>query len=232
MPLQPRIYIKSALAYLVAAFLVGGLVLANQGLALDSRIWALLPVFYHLLMVGWATQLIWGVALWMFPALSRERPRGDERVGWVAYGALNAGLLLRAVAEPLHAWGEREWTGAALGERLDRTRPDERHARKAPASLRRLLHVAQHARALKNNVAAGLERSFGSRRKPAIECELQRFHVEVVAHEQPLKSDAAADDLANHGGRAGRRAILVPRFVDDMRRHGRFGGLRETAQSR
>ncbi len=48
-------------------------------------------------MLGWATQLIGGVALWMFPPLSREQPRGDERLGWFAYGALNGGLLLRAV---------------------------------------------------------------------------------------------------------------------------------------
>jgi hypothetical protein len=111
---QPRVYIKTALAYLLAAFLVGGLVLANQGLNLSGGIWALLPVYYHLLMVGWVSQLIFGVALWMFPPLSRERPRGDTRLGWAAYAALNAGLLLRAVAEPLHTWGPSPWTGAAL----------------------------------------------------------------------------------------------------------------------
>ncbi|HWQ14883.1 MAG TPA: hypothetical protein VNL77_18940 [Roseiflexaceae bacterium] len=111
---QSRIYIKTALAYLLAAFLVGGLVLANQGLGLSGRITALLPVYYHLLMVGWVTQLIGGVALWMFPPLSRERPRGDERLGWLAYGALNGGLLLRAVAEPAHTWSPGPWSGAAL----------------------------------------------------------------------------------------------------------------------
>ncbi len=101
---QARFFIRTALAYLLAAFAVGGLVLVNQGLALDGRIGALLPVFYHLLMVGWVTQLICGMALWMFPPLSREQPRGDERLGWFTYGALNAGLLLRAIFEPLHAW--------------------------------------------------------------------------------------------------------------------------------
>jgi hypothetical protein len=100
---QARVFIKSALAYLLAAFAVGGALLANQGLGLSGQLWVALPVYYHLLTVGWLTQLICGVALWMFPPLSRERPRGNERLGWVAYGALNAGLLLRAVAEPLHA---------------------------------------------------------------------------------------------------------------------------------
>ena len=111
---QARYFIRTALAYLLAAFIVGGLVLANQALLIDGRIGLLLPVFYHLLMVGWVTQLICGVALWMFPPYSRERPRGDERLGWFAYVALNAGLLLRVIFEPLHAWLALPWMGWLL----------------------------------------------------------------------------------------------------------------------
>lgn len=84
---QARFFIRTALAHLVAAFLIGATVLFNQALEIDGRIGALQPVFYHLLMVGWITQLICGVSLWMFPPFSRERPRGDERLGWLAYGA-------------------------------------------------------------------------------------------------------------------------------------------------
>jgi hypothetical protein len=90
---QARYFIRTALAYLLAAFLVGGLVLVNQGLGLDGRIGTLLPVYYHLLMVGWVTQLICGVALWLFTPLSREQPRGDQRLGWWTYATLNTGLL-------------------------------------------------------------------------------------------------------------------------------------------
>ena len=111
---QARYFIRTALVYLLAAFVVGGVVLANQALSLDARLAALMPVFYHLLMVGWITQLICGVALWMFPPLSREQPRGDERLGWFTYAALNAGLLLRAVFEPLHAWLPAPWLGWPL----------------------------------------------------------------------------------------------------------------------
>jgi hypothetical protein len=111
---QARFFIRTALVYLLAAFVVGGVILANQGLALDGRIAALLPVFYHLLMVGWITQLIFGVALWMFPPLSRQQPRGDERLGWLTYGALNAGLVLRAIGEPLYAWLSAPWLGWIL----------------------------------------------------------------------------------------------------------------------
>ncbi len=107
---QARVFIRTALIYLLAAFLLGGLILVNQGLNLNSRIWALLPVFYHLLTVGWITQLICGVALWMFPVYTKEQPRGDERLGWIAYATLNVGLVLRVIFEPVWAWsGNMGW---------------------------------------------------------------------------------------------------------------------------
>ena len=49
------------------------------------------------------TQLIFGVVIWMFPKYSTAQPRGNERLGWATYGLLNAGLLLRAIGEPLSA---------------------------------------------------------------------------------------------------------------------------------
>lgn len=111
---QSRLFIRSALLYLLASMLVGALVFANQGLHFSSRIGALLPVFYHLLMVGWSTQLICGVALWLFPALSREQPHGDERLGWLCYATLNLGLLLRVICEPLQSWSPSVWAGWGL----------------------------------------------------------------------------------------------------------------------
>ena len=101
---QERVFIRTALLYLVAAFLVGGLYLLNQGLNFSPKIGVLLYPYYHLLMVGWATQLICGVSIWMFPPLSREQPRGSERLGWFVDAALNLGLLLRVIGEPLQAW--------------------------------------------------------------------------------------------------------------------------------
>jgi heme/copper-type cytochrome/quinol oxidase subunit 1 len=61
------------------------------------------PVYIHLLVFGWLTQLIFGVIYWMFPKYSRQTPRGHESLAWITYGALNLGLVLRAIAEPLHA---------------------------------------------------------------------------------------------------------------------------------
>jgi hypothetical protein len=111
---QARYFIRTALVHLLAAFIVGAALLINQGLALGLWIGVLLPTFYHLLMVGWVTQLICGVALWMFPVLSGEQPRGPPWMGWATYAGLNSGLLLRVVAEPIHTLAPSSWTGVLL----------------------------------------------------------------------------------------------------------------------
>jgi hypothetical protein len=61
------------------------------------------PVYIHLLVFGWLTQLIFGVIHWMFPKFSAEKPRGNEALGWWTYALLNIGLLLRAIAEPIQS---------------------------------------------------------------------------------------------------------------------------------
>lgn len=102
MPKLARWYIKSALAYLVAGAILAALALSNAT-TLPPALLAMRPLAWHLLVFGWATQLIFGVAYWMFPHLSKEAPRGDERVLWAVFWCLNIGLLLRAVGEPLGA---------------------------------------------------------------------------------------------------------------------------------
>lgn len=114
MPLIVRWYVRTALLHLLAACLVGAAVLAGPPLGASWLAGLLRVPFYHLLMVGWATQLIAGVAIWMFPVLSRERPRGDERIAWAAYVALNLGLVLRVLAEPAQAATGAPWAGPAL----------------------------------------------------------------------------------------------------------------------
>jgi hypothetical protein len=89
------------LLYFCAGFAMGGLFLAAAGMGWSWPPALLLPTYYHVLLVGWVAQLIFGVSLWMFPILSKERPRGSQALGWTTYICLNAGLLLRVVAEPL-----------------------------------------------------------------------------------------------------------------------------------
>jgi heme/copper-type cytochrome/quinol oxidase subunit 1 len=101
MPRLTRYFIKTALIYLAVSLLAGLLVAARAAFDLPSELAALTPVYFHLFMVGWVTQLIFGMLFWMLPRQSKERPRGDERLAWVAYVSINIGLILRAIGEPL-----------------------------------------------------------------------------------------------------------------------------------
>lgn len=96
MPLLTRIFIKTAMVCLAFA-LVLGILLASGATN------GLFPVYIHLLVFGWLTQLIFGVVFWMFPKYSVEKPRGSEALGWWTYALLNIGLLLRAIAEPIQS---------------------------------------------------------------------------------------------------------------------------------
>ncbi len=103
MPSLTRWFIKASLAYFVTALLVGLALMARAVLDLPPFIAAWSPVYFHLFMVGWISQLIFGIAYWMFPKYSKERPRGSEQLALATFVLLNAGLLLRGVAEPLRA---------------------------------------------------------------------------------------------------------------------------------
>jgi hypothetical protein len=103
MPKLARWYVKSALVYLVLGALIAALALSGAAVPLPQGLLALRPLAWHMLTLGWATQLIFGVAFWMFPHLSKEQPRGDERWAWAAFWALNVGLALRAIGEPAAA---------------------------------------------------------------------------------------------------------------------------------
>jgi cbb3-type cytochrome oxidase subunit 1 len=102
MPPITRWFIKAGLAYFVAALLVG-MALAARAVWNLPRIAATLgPVYFHLFMVGWVTQLIFGVVYWMFPKYSKEKPHGSEALWLATLWLLNIGLLLRVIGEPLH----------------------------------------------------------------------------------------------------------------------------------
>ena len=103
MPPLTRWFIKTSLAYCVCAMIVGLILMLRLSLDLPPVVGALQPAYFHLLMLGWIAQLIFGVAYWMFPKFTAAQPRGNERLGWATYGLLNAGLLLRVIGEPLAA---------------------------------------------------------------------------------------------------------------------------------
>ena len=113
MPTLARWYVKSALLYLLLAWLVDGLALAGWPTGAPWRV--LRPTYWHLFLVGWVTQMIFGAAYWMFPIVGHgPTKRGDERPAWLAWGLLNAGLVLRTVAEPWRVLAPNPWAAGLL----------------------------------------------------------------------------------------------------------------------
>jgi hypothetical protein len=103
MPPLTRWHIKSAFLYLAAALALGVALALGAVVQLPNWLAYLSPVYFHLIMVGWVTQMIFGVIFWMFPIVSKAQPRGNEQLGWATYVLLNVGLLLRVLSEPLNA---------------------------------------------------------------------------------------------------------------------------------
>lgn len=101
MPPLTRWFLKSAIVYLLVALLLALAMALQTLLPLPAVIGRMNPVYFHLFLVGWVTQMIFGVIYWMFPIITRDRPRGDARLAWSSYILLNVGLLLRVVGEPL-----------------------------------------------------------------------------------------------------------------------------------
>lgn len=113
MPLLTRWFVKTSFVCLGLA-LVAGILNALQPLWNLPWLGGVFPVYVHLLVLGWASQLIFGIAFWMFPKFSLDNPRRSEALGWWTYGLLNAGLLLRAVAEPVNSVEPGPMAGWAL----------------------------------------------------------------------------------------------------------------------
>ncbi len=113
MPTVTRWFIKTSFICLGLA-LIAGLLLALQVQLGLTALGALFPVYIHLLVFGWLTQLVFGVVYWMFPKWSIEKPRRSAALGWWTYGLLNLGLLLRAIAEPLQSIQPDAGAGWAL----------------------------------------------------------------------------------------------------------------------
>ena len=101
MPLLSRCFLKTAMLYFVAGSCLGGYLLVEVGMQRPAPL-VLQPVYWHMLLVGWLMQLIFGVAYWMFPPHARGQTQGHPVLGWLTYAALNVGLLLRLIVEPWH----------------------------------------------------------------------------------------------------------------------------------
>ena len=107
---MPRLtvwFLRTALIHLACGFTFGALILFHKGIPFDPAVWRLLPLHIEFVLIGWTTQLAMGVAFWVLPRLIHGRARGDERLIWLAYGALNGGVLAVALSQWMSApeWG-------------------------------------------------------------------------------------------------------------------------------
>ena len=105
MPTEARWFVKTSLVCLLLASALGTLQFGWGALFDNSPPPWLRPLHLHLATVGWLINMVFGVALWMFPmpkgATREMKPRYPRAGAWFCYGALNLGLALRFVAEPL-----------------------------------------------------------------------------------------------------------------------------------
>lgn len=96
MPPITRWFIKSGMIYFILGIslaFVAELPFVNTGALL-------LPVYWHMLVLGWISQLIMGVSIWMFPRKKHQRENIQTLPAVLAFWFLNTGLLLRFLSEP------------------------------------------------------------------------------------------------------------------------------------
>ena len=116
MPQLARIFVKASFVYLVLALLLGALMIF-EGSPIGQWLRSTYLSQIHLLVVGWISQLIVGVAYWMFPRFLKEQnpePRGAGWLVWAAIGCLNAGLALRFALEPFALMTGKPWLKALV----------------------------------------------------------------------------------------------------------------------
>jgi hypothetical protein len=53
-----------------------------------------------MLVVGWITQIIIGVSIWMFPRKKCDRMKEQSKITVASFVLLNAGLVIRFLSEP------------------------------------------------------------------------------------------------------------------------------------
>lgn len=104
MPPLTRWCIRASLLYLVGGMAMGSWMLISQAVNGYGPGGPWGEIHAHVLLVGFLLLMIFGVAFWMFPRVKGQRPRHEW--GWLAFWLINAGLLLRVLAQPLAEGGD------------------------------------------------------------------------------------------------------------------------------
>src|SRR5690625_5236200 len=96
MPRITRLFIKSGIIHFLAASILA----LMAELPDDSTGTLLLPVYRHMIVIGWTTQVIMRVSIWIFPRKQRGKRKEETFAANAAFWCLNIGLVLRFLTEP------------------------------------------------------------------------------------------------------------------------------------
>jgi heme/copper-type cytochrome/quinol oxidase subunit 1 len=104
-----RLYIKTAVGFLIAGLLLGGYLLARRELRGVPATPYEISAHTHLILVGFVMTMILGVALWLFPRPAKEDVQYRPALAVAAYWLLALGTAVRTVAELTRPPGIATW---------------------------------------------------------------------------------------------------------------------------
>jgi heme/copper-type cytochrome/quinol oxidase subunit 1 len=104
-----RLYIKTAVGFLVAGLVLGGYLLARRELLGIHATPYEVSAHTHVILVGFVMTMILGVALWLFPRPAKEDIRYRPAVAVAAYWLLTLGTAARTIAEMAKRPGAGSW---------------------------------------------------------------------------------------------------------------------------
>ncbi|GBF43065.1 hypothetical protein LPTSP2_23610 [Leptospira ellinghausenii] len=96
MPKISRYFIKSGMLFLFFGVVIYTL---SEFPELQINV-PLLAVYWHMIAIGWITQIIMGVSIWMFPKGKNSISKNGSTISWISYISLNLGLVFRFSSEP------------------------------------------------------------------------------------------------------------------------------------
>jgi len=113
---MPRVsiwFVRTSLLALLVGVTLGAVMLGAKGLGAAPAVWFLLPAHLELVLVGWMLQLAMGVAQWILPRFGARGAARGSAAAWIAYVALNAGVLCVVVTATLSGplAGALQWMG-------------------------------------------------------------------------------------------------------------------------
>jgi len=97
---MPRVsvwLVRASLLQLLSGALLGAAYLAFKAEGWFAILVTHLGTHQEQMLVGWMVQLVIGVAYWILPRSDGQGPKDSERVMWVVFGLLNAGVLVAAL---------------------------------------------------------------------------------------------------------------------------------------